>query len=288
MQKQIIMEDILKQCNEFCNESYSRFIAEYKMDKKETEEVQRKARKYAIKQTFRTAMEKYKNISPSYIWKRINIAHIYFYSKMEIDPSVVEMILSARQSWVKSSGHAFEETLKEDCNRYLNDTDICLLLQKDVTALIQKNKLSNYSQDVEWLKIECESNVFDLFVALKQDNGFYKVFGCVQAKTSVRDRVTRDREPSIRAMEKKFWSIIIILDAEFLHQPKFVAMVNGGNQEFEENGWHTAYTYEEGFNNDRIRYMGKDLQNFVEDIKKAKEAFNGEMRALVTTKYPHI
>lgn len=282
------MEDILKQCNEYCKEVYSQCIDEYMKGKKNTDNNQKKARKYAIKQAFRFALDKYDNISPSYIWKRINIAHIYFYSKMEIDPSVVEIILSARQSWVKSSGHAFEEKLKEDCNECLKGTDICLLLQRDLTTLIKKKKLSNYDQDIEWLKQECSEDVFDLFVALKQDDGLHKVFGCVQAKTSVRDRVTRDREPSIRAMEKKFWSILIILDAEFLHQPKFLAMANGGSQEFQNNGWHTVYTYEDGFCDGRIKFMGKDLKNFVDDIKQAKEDFNGEKRTFVTTKYPYI
>lgn len=282
------MDDILKKCNEFCKESYLKYMEEYMEGRKRNDEEIKHSRKYAIMQTLLAAMDKFDSVSPTYIWKRVNIAHIYSYANIEIEPSTVDLILSARQSWVKSSGHAFEEMIKVDCNKHLQDTDIRVLLQKDLTILIKEKKLTNFPQDIKWLEEECKHAVFDLFVAIEQDNGFYKVFGCVQAKTSVRDRVTRDREPSIRAMEKKFWSIIIILDAEFLHQPKFVAMVNGGNQEFEENGWHTAYTYEEGFNEDRIRYMGKDLNNFVADIKKAKEAFNGEMRALVTTKYPHI
>ena len=47
-----------------------------------------------------------------------------------------------------------------------------------------------------------------------------------------------DREPSIHAMQSFFGSVVFVLDGDFLRLPKFVSMINGGSEEFRENGWH--------------------------------------------------
>lgn len=44
-------------------------------------------------------------------------------------------------------------------------------------------------------------------------------------------------------MEELFWSVIIVLDESFMHLPKFIEMVNGGTDEFPENGWHGMYLF---------------------------------------------
>jgi len=67
----------------------------------------------------------------------------------------------------------------------------------------------------------------NLFTIVNMDDKWY-CFGCVQSKTSIRDRVTRDREPSLQAMQSFFWSTAVVLDGDFLRLPKFVSMVNGG------------------------------------------------------------
>ena len=55
--------------------------------------------------------------------------------------------------------------------------------------------------------------------------------------------MTRDREPSMQAMQSFFWSTIIVLDGDFLKMPKFISMVNRGTTEHVENGWHGMYVF---------------------------------------------
>ena len=53
-------------------------------------------------------------------------------------------------------------------------------------------------------------------------------------------------------MNMYFWSTIITLDGDFLRLPKFNAMVNGGSDEFPDNGWHGMYVLSEQFTGNRI------------------------------------
>ena len=94
-------------------------------------------------------------------------------------------------------------------------------------------------------------------------------YGCIQSKTSIRDRVTRDREPSIAAMHSFFWSTIIVLDGDFLKNKKFVTMVNGGSIEHPTNGWHGMYVFSEKYSVERIYPTDLSLKNFKEHAVKA-------------------
>lgn len=278
-------KDYLSECKDYCESTYNLHYDDFLREKKKCADTERDARREAIIQTALDAREEYPAISPSVIWRFVQKAHIKKYAKIEIDPETVELIMSARQSWVKSSGHAFEEMVKKECNDALDETDIVVLLQRDLTNYLSQGKVQNYDLDIDWLKEECSHDVFDLFVAIQVDEEHIKVFGCIQAKTSIRDRVTRDREPSIRAMEKKFWSLIFIFDDGFLQMPKFISMVNGGSQEFPENGWHAAYNYGD-LSKGRIKSLKSGMDEFVNDAIKAENDFNGERRAFVTTHYP--
>ena len=99
------------------------------------------------------------------------------------------------------------------------------------------------------------------------------MFGCVQAKTSIRDRVGRDREFSAKIMEKNFWSVAVVLDGTYLAMPKFEAMVNGGGTtQYAETGWHGMYSMSNAAENDRI-YDDKNLDLLIGDAKQAAEKF---------------
>ena len=80
--------------------------------------------------------------------------------------------------------------------------------------------------------------------ALVNHNENKYCFGCIQSKTSIRDRVTRDREPSMGAMQSYFWSVAVTLDGDFFKLPLFRGMVNGGTDQYEKNGWHGMYVYQ--------------------------------------------
>lgn len=93
----------------------------------------------------------------------------------------------------------------------------------------------------------------------------------VQAKTSIRDRVTRDREPSIHAMQSFFRSFVFVLDGDFLRLPKFVSMINGGYKEFPENGWHGMYVLSVKETNGRIYPLTMDFDIFRSHALQAAE-----------------
>ena len=77
---------------------------------------------------------------------------------------------------------------------------------------IECGGLENEEPDLNALRNYITGSAFDLCAI--NDN---VIFGCIQAKTSVRDRVTRDSEPSLKhSMNHFFWSIIFVLDGHFL------------------------------------------------------------------------
>ena len=129
--------------------------------------------------------------------------------------------------------------------------------QMPLTRRVPKRGFSNYPFKVEYAVVNVENKRF--------------CFGCIQSKTSVRDRVTRDREPSIHAMQSFFWSVCIALDGDFLKMPKFKAMVNGGSAEFPENGWHGMYVLSDIQPVDRMYNCGFDLNLFTKHALEAAE-----------------
>ena len=98
-------------------------------------------------------------------------------------------------------------------------------------------------------------------------------FGCVQAKTSIRDRVGRDRDFSSEVMNKGIFGLLVVLDGTYLAMPKLEKMVNGGGTtQYSENGWHGMYVLSDATSNDRI-YEDKDLTILVEDARQAGEVY---------------
>ena len=200
--------------------------------------IENSAQLEAIKNTIIDGRLKYPDNIPT-LWKGIYKAHLYRKSGIS-DPIVVANAVSAEQSWKSSSGHAFEYMTKELANIALADTPIRFVLQKDLNTLIRDNELSNEVRDISWLKEQVKTDNYDLY-AVAQDNNNKYCFGCIQCKTSIRDRVSRDRELSSVAMSAFFWSISLVIDGTQLKTPKYVNMVNGGTTTFVLNGWHGMY-----------------------------------------------
>lgn len=277
----------------FCLNAYSFFYERKKeelininkkISKSKTDTIETESQKYAIREAFIDGVKNYPHINVSEIWNTIFEAHIYRKSGIS-NKETIDKIIAADQSWKKSSGHAFEEMIKELGELNLKGTNIQIILQRDLNTLIKANELNNEPRDISWLKEQIKSNIFDLYAIIKDE---FKTlcFGCIQAKTSIRDRVTRDREPSIHAMQSFFWSSIIVLDGDFLKLPKFNYMVNGGSDEFRENGWHGMYVFSLNETNDRIYSTNLDLDVFKDHIIKAanywktqRQWMNNEWRA---------
>jgi len=235
--------------------------------KQKTDDIERHAQKEAIKAAILETMEKFEEVEPALIWKGIYEVHVHRKSGLD-DKDVIDRVISADQSWKKSSGHAFEELIKFLANDALAGSGIEILLQRDLNTIIKAEELENEPRDISWLKEQIKASVFDLFAVLTE-NGKKRCFGCIQSKTSIRDRVTRDREPSLAAMQSFFWSTVIVLDGDFLKNPKFVSMVNGGTTEHPDNGWHGMYVFSDLYHGERIYPMHLDFDSFAEHAKKA-------------------
>lgn len=249
---------------ELSKEYKGRDLPESKMD-----DFDRESQKSAIRIAITKALREFPDESVAELWSAIYRAHLFRKSGIS-DLETINKVISADQSWKKSSGHAFEEMVKDLASIALHRTGVEVILQRDLNTLIKVNELANEPRDISWLREQIKANIFDLYCILNIDGKKY-CFGCVQAKTSIRDRVTRDREPSIHAMESFFWSIVFVLDGGFLRLPKFVSMINGGSEEFRENGWHGMYVLSAKEQRGRIYPLTMDFDIFKSHTLQAAE-----------------
>lgn len=164
------------------------------------------AQRKAIDKVLVESLLKYSpGVSESDIWKQIGITHKVNVAELgdfgieeENQASVIERCLSAHQSWIKSSGHSFERYISNIENELLKKNEIRFILQSELTSMIKNNMLTNTSEDIAGLKSWGKD--FDLY-AIQSVHGDIHVFGCIQSKTSIRDRVGRDVNFSNNAME---------------------------------------------------------------------------------------
>ena len=187
-------------------------------------EIETAAQKEAIKQATIAGIRHYADTEAALIWRAVYETHVHRKSGID-NADTIAKVVSADQSWKKSSGHVFEEMVKILGTAALQDSGIEIILQRDLHTIIKAGELDNEPRDISWLKEQIAASIFDLYAIVHKDGKQY-CFGCIQSKTSIRDRVTRDREPSMQAMQSFFWSTVVVLDGEYLKNPKFVNMVN--------------------------------------------------------------
>lgn len=218
------------------------------------------AQKEAIKQAIIKGLASYPEVNAAMIWRAIYETHVHHKSGID-NADIIHKVISADQSWKKSSGHAFEEMVKMLASAALADNGIEIILQRDLSTLIKAEEINNEPRDISWLKEQIAGDVFDLYAVVSVNDKKY-CFGCIQCKTSIRDRVTRDREPSLRAMQSYFWSVAIVLDGDFLKLKKFKEMVNGGTSTQQANGWHGMYIFTNEETGERIFHTNVDFEVF--------------------------
>lgn len=230
-------------------------------------EIETASQKEAIKQATIAGIRQYGDIEAALIWRAVYEIHVHRKSGID-NADTIAKVVSADQSWKKSSGHAFEEMVKILGSAALQDSGIDIILQRDLHTIIKDGELDNEPRDISWLKEQIAASIFDLYAIVHKDGKQY-CFGCIQSKTSIRDRVTRDREPSMQAMQSFFWSTIIVLDGEYLRNPKFINMVNGGTSEHQHNGWHGMYVFSDQYTQGRIYPIDIDFTKFRDHAIKA-------------------
>ena len=243
------------------------------------------AQRKAIDKTFVDALlTYYPEVSEKEIWGALAMAHklnVANLNEFGIDSdkqqAVFEACLSAHQSWIKSSGHSFERYISNIDNDKLKKNEIRFILQSELTDMVKKKKLANTDEDIHGLNAWGKD--FDLY-AIQTIHGDTHVFGCIQSKTSIRDRVGRDVTFSRNAMEGLFWSVGVTLDGDFLNMDEFIHMVNGGGS-YRTNGWHGMYAMS-GVekSNDRIYKVDDKLDIFVDHAILAAKQFISDRRLL--------
>lgn len=223
-------------------------------------------------------------ISESEIWNEIGMVHKVNVAELsdfgieeDVQAEVVKRCLSAHQSWIKASGHSFERYISNIQNEKLQKNEIRFILQSELTKMIKENALTNTSEDIAGLSSWGKD--FDLY-AVQSVHGDTHVFGCIQSKTSIRDRVGRDVTFSHNAMDGLFWSVAVTLDGDFLNMPEFIHMVNGGGS-YGMNGWHGMYAMS-GISdkNGRIYKVDDSMGLFIEHAIEAAKQFIRDRRQL--------
>lgn len=243
------------------------------------------AQRKAIDKTFVDAILKYSDsVSEDEIWAtiamthKLNVADLSRFGIKESDQEeVFKTCLSAHQSWIKSSGHSFERYIASLENDQLKRNEIRFILQSEMTDMVRKNKLSNTPEDIAGLNAWGKD--FDLY-AVQTVHGEDHIFGCIQSKTSIRDRVGRDVTFSHNAMDGLFWSVAVTLDGAFLNMPEFIHMVNGGGS-YSSNGWHGMYAISGiSESNGRIYKVDDTMALFAKHAISAAKQFISDRRQL--------
>ena len=100
-------------CIETYLKEYSAFLSRLGSSTKTASDThERDAQRTAIRNTLVDAMKKYTDIEPAELWKAVYSAHLLRKSGIDTDTIQIQKVISADQSWKKSSGHAFEEVLE--------------------------------------------------------------------------------------------------------------------------------------------------------------------------------
>lgn len=243
------------------------------------------AQRKAIDKTLVESLLKYSDIiSEDEIWREIAINHKLNVASLsdfnipeELQSKIIERCLSAHQSWIKASGHSFERYISNIHNDVLERNEIKFVLQSDLTKMIKDKTLSNTPEDIAGL--QSWGKDFDLYAIQRIHDSTY-VFGCIQSKTSIRDRVGRDVTFSQNAMSGLFWSVAVTLDGNFLNMDEFRHMVNSGGS-YRTNGWHGMYAMSGIEKNDgRIYKVNDSLDLFVNHAVQAARQFIADRRKL--------
>ena len=287
-----IDENVLDELEQFSREQYingwrnvyNLKITEDSSDAAKTS-ARREAQRNAVDSAFVACLLKfYPAVDEKTIWNaisKVHKLHLANLGELGVDESVQQEVydrcISAHQSWIKASGHSFERYIANLHHADLQENGIRFILQSELTELIKNKQLKNTTEDIAGL--QAWGKDFDLY-AIQTIYGNTRVFGCIQSKTSIRDRIGRDRAFSENAMDALFWSAAVTLDGDFLRMPEFIHMVNGGGS-YPTNSWHGMYAMS-GIteDNDRIYKTNECLDIFVNHALQAANQLIADRRGL--------
>ena len=275
----------------FCEKAYMdewRKVSEQAVDnvsESRAEEIRREAQRNAIDRAFVLSLMKFPDVDEELIWDLISAAHklnLTFTDENELDRTkrllIYDRCISAHQSWNKTSGHSFERYISNVMTDEMKANEIRFLLKSDVSKLIKTGKIVNVEEDLHLIN-EWADN-FDLY-AVQTIHDDTHIFGCIQVKTSIRDRVGRDDQFSGKAMDAHFWVSEAVLNGDFFSLPKYNAMVNGGSVTYPENNWHGVYVMAGIESDGRIYKTDINFSKMAEHAIKAAKTFTLNRSQLV-------
>lgn len=214
----------------------------------------------ALSSTFRILLEKYPSTDPGVLWGNLQNAHV------EIMRRVGKNQTSANQSWVKSSGTAFEVFVQK-----MNKPPFQILKPIEFKKLSMIFKVKNSDKLIG-------RSEDDMMVVYESNNCFH-LTGVIQAKTSIRDRMKMDMTHSQHMLNANLWSAFITIDPDgFLNKPKFKDLANGDS----DDGvvWHGVYAFSDTVAHGS-RLHGAD--KFIPHLIDASESvIRGEMNPMWT------
>jgi transcriptional regulator with XRE-family HTH domain len=211
----------------------------------------------ALSEAFKKLLLKYPATDPGILWGRLQGAHI---NRLVNDGKNGH---SAAQSWVKSSGTAFELFVQN-----ISAPPFKILKPKDFKKLSEKQAVKNSSKLI--------GRSEDDMMVVYESQGSLFLTGVIQAKTSIRDRFKMDMTHSKHMLEANLWSAFITIDPDgFLNKPKFNQLANGTSGEGVI--WHGVYALSHTVQmGDRLHDAGRFTIHLIE----ASEAVvSGKMRS---------
>ena len=240
-------KDEYEYCEKAYMEAWNSIIVDVDENASENKKTaaRRDAQKSAIDNAFIQSMAKFPEVDEEIIWAlislahKLNIAHLEDFQLDRMDRiEAYARCISAHQSWNKASGHSFERYIAGINKAIMVENEVEFILKSDALRMIKEGKMHNHPNDLHLIE-EWNDN-FDLY-AIQTNHGKAHIFGCIQVKTSIRDRVGRDDQFSKNAMDSNFWVAEAVLNGDFFKLPKYYAMVNGGSLTYPENNWHGVY-----------------------------------------------
>lgn len=179
------------------------------------------------------------------VTNKVALSAIEIIAKECVSGLSIEQINAAKkadQKWLNMSGNAYEVIAQKEINEKLLFSNARVLNPLELRKALKENKVINSEKDLQLINKWLSGRTFDLFIANLTPKGL-NVFSVVQCKKSIRERVSRDREPSMLAMRNGFWSILLSLSDDGLgkkEDTKAREMFNGGKH-FRGKGWSSAY-----------------------------------------------
>jgi transcriptional regulator with XRE-family HTH domain len=184
----------------------------------------------ALAITYSRLIAKFPQEDPGAIWAYLQKVHYQIAVDVDFPTKIAEKFVSAHQSWVKTSGTAFEAFIIKKLDAML--AGLLVLRPGDFKKLCAKSQVINADKLIGKLED-------DLLVVFNKEDTHYLV-GVIQAKTSVRERIREDAAHSQKMLTVGLWSAHMTIDPDnFLANPKFRQLADGVSEL--GHVWHGVY-----------------------------------------------